>query len=331
MPPVPRNIAVEPAIRRRPRTEVAQHSKRTDGPGKLATVSIVIPTFNRAAPAVAAVTAALAQSHPRTVVIVIDDGSTDGTRKAMSRFFDKDRLVYVRLARNMGAAAARNVGILMSATDAVTFHDSDDIPHREKVLRQARLLGDPLDTVQPIRKWTRKNRVGAVLTHHELLLADGFRVAIRRALPLTEDFGPDLQQVSGVPGDWTHVNAGLFHRGVFERLGGFSDGIDGARAFCNRLIRAGEELRVIPEILLTKIESPETLTKPAVPGHVDAGHAQAAQRRTGQPERVPIDLPDLEIAEIVNPGRCGVSRALSTPATRGRLMTALSRGAVRVA
>lgn len=313
----------------------------------MTTVSIVIPTYNRAAQIVAAVKSALEQSHPHTTVMVVDDGSTDGTRKALSRYFDEERFVYVRLGRNMGTAAAKNVGILLSESDAITFHDSDDIPHRDKVMMQARVIGNPQIEAHPILNWKMSGRepgtkiqVGAVLTHHELILPDGCRVEIRRALSLVDDFFPNLQMAAGVPGDWTHVNSGLFHRGVFERLGGFADCIEEDREFRNRLIMAGEVLWVIPEILLTKIETTDSLTQ-SVNTDYDSARRKADRRRVWQaaerwmkdrtvdPE--PIDMPDLEIAEIVNPGLCGVSGALATPATRDRIMAALSREVEQVA
>lgn len=283
-------------------------------------VNIVIPTYNRAVVLPQAIDAALGQSHPRTTVTVIDDGSCDATPAVMVRYADHPRFVGIRLAANVGTAQAKNVGISLSVADAVTFHDSDDIPHRDKVIRQARVMGNETIGAHPCLNWRLSGRepdtaiqVGAVLTHHELILPEGERVEIRRTLSLVDDFFPNLQMAAGVPGDWTHVNSGLFHRSVFDRLGGFADCIEEDREFRNRLIMAGEVIWVIPDILLTKIESADGLTQQASTDY-DSAHRQADRQRawdavghwfrTREVAPAPIDLTGVRVAGCTNPGLC---------------------------
>jgi glycosyltransferase involved in cell wall biosynthesis len=300
------------------------------------TVTIVIPTWNRAHSIGAAVDAALGQSHAALSVLVVDDGSTDGTRAALGPRLHDPRLSYARLARNAGTAQAKNVGIALARGKAVTFHDSDDIPHRDKVLRQARVIGNPTIGAHPCLNWRLTGRepgtrvqVGAVLTHHELILPDGSRVEIRRTLSLVDDVFPNLQMAAGVPGDWTHVNSGLFHRSVFDRLGGFADCIEEDREFRNRLILSGEVVWVIPEILLTKIETPDSLTQSGATDYDSPRRTQDRQRVWGAVEEwfrtrtvapAPIDLSGLALAELTRPELCDTGRAagmgLRLPDTR---------------
>ena len=280
-------------------------------------VTIVIPTYNRAQMLPQAIDAALGQSHPKTTVLVVDDGSTDATPEVIARYADHPRFTGVRLAANVGTAQAKNVGIALSTADAITFHDSDDVPHRDKVMRQARVIGNETIGAHPCLNWQLTGRepetqvqVGGVLTHHELILPDGERVEIRRTLSLVDDFFPNLQMSAGVPGDWTHVNSGLFHRSVFDRLGGFSDCIEEDREFRNRLIMAGEVLWVIPEILLTKIETPDSLTMQGETDY-DSPRRIADRKRvwdavgqwfaTREVEAVPIDLSMVRIRSCTNP------------------------------
>ncbi|WP_102108954.1 glycosyltransferase family 2 protein [Oceaniglobus roseus] len=283
-------------------------------------VTIVIPTYNRAEVLPQAIEAALGQSHARTTVMVVDDGSTDRTAEVVGRYEDHPRFVGVRLARNAGTAQAKNVGIALSCADAITFHDSDDVPHRDKVLRQARVMGQPGISAHPCLNWALSGRtpgsevqLGGVLSHHELILPDGERVEIRRTLSLVDDFFPNLQMAAGVPGDWTHVNSGLFHRSVFDRLGGFSDCIEEDREFRNRLIMGGEVLWVIPEILLTKIESADGLTRQAETDYDSARRKRDRARvwdavgrwfATREVEPVPIDLTGIRIRDCSNPALC---------------------------
>ncbi len=283
-------------------------------------VTVVIPTYNRAHTLPQAIEAALGQSHPRTTVMVVDDGSNDGTGSVIAQYAKHPRFVGVSLAENVGTAQAKNVGIALSTADAITFHDSDDVPHRDKVMRQARVIGNETIGAHPCLNWRLSGRepdtriqVGGVLTHHELILPDGERVEIRRTLSLVDDFFPNLQMAAGAPGDWTHVNSGLFHRSVFDRLGGFSDCIEEDREFRNRLIMAGEVLWVIPEILLTKIETPDGLTQEGATDY-DSPRRLADRERvwdavgrwfaTREVDPVPIDLSGVRIRSCTNATLC---------------------------
>jgi len=123
------------------------------------------------------------------------------------------------------------------------FHDSDDISDRDKVLRQVRVLTRTDVRADDSLNWpmightpSAALEVSAVLTHYALILPDGRRVEIRRTLSLVDDLFPNLQIGSDVPGDWTHINSGLFRAAVFQRLGGFAPRIEEDREFRNRLI-----------------------------------------------------------------------------------------------
>ncbi|HEX8191022.1 MAG TPA: glycosyltransferase [Pyrinomonadaceae bacterium] len=88
-------------------------------------VSVVIPTYNRAPLLGRSLRSVLGQSYRDFEVIVVDDGSTDGTAAVVAAFEDP-RVRYVALGRNAGAAAARNVGIRLSRGKFLAFQDSDD-------------------------------------------------------------------------------------------------------------------------------------------------------------------------------------------------------------
>ncbi|NKE34797.1 glycosyltransferase [Natronococcus sp. JC468] len=91
----------------------------------MSATSIVIPTYNRAPVLGRAIDSALAQTHDDLEVIVVDDGSTDGT-DAVVDAYDDDRLAYVATGTNGGANAARNRGIERATGEFVSFLDSDD-------------------------------------------------------------------------------------------------------------------------------------------------------------------------------------------------------------
>ena len=100
-------------------------------------VSVIIPTYNRAGVVGTAIESVLQQTYASLEIIIVDDGSTDGTEGALRRFGDK--ITTVR-QRNSGPAAARNRGIRESRGDIVAFLDSDDLWLPEKLERQVGLL-----------------------------------------------------------------------------------------------------------------------------------------------------------------------------------------------
>lgn len=89
------------------------------------TVSVVIPTYNRARLIARSIQSVLNQSYADFEVLVIDDGSIDDTASVVAEFPDP-RMNYIRLAKNAGAGAARNIGIRMSKGKFIAFQDSDD-------------------------------------------------------------------------------------------------------------------------------------------------------------------------------------------------------------
>lgn len=242
----------------------------------------------------------------------------------------------------MGTAAAKNVGILCAGDRAVTFHDSDDVPARDKVLRQSRIISAEGIGANPCLNWALTGtkpgstlRVGAVFSHHDLVLPDDRCVTIRRPISLVDDVFPNLQMGTYVPGEWMHVNSGLFHPEVFARLGGFADCIEEDREFRNRLILGGEVVWVIEDVLLTKIETPDSLTQSSDTDSISAPRASDRRKvwdkvehwlATRQVAPEPIHLPGLAIAEISRPELISPSRALATDATRAALARVFNSG-----
>ena len=96
-------------------------------------VSVVMPTYNRRAYIQESLDSVLSQDFSDYEVIVVDDGSTDGTEEVVSPY--QDRIRYIR-QENRGAGAARNVGIRKARGQYIAFMDSDDLsrPHHLRCL-----------------------------------------------------------------------------------------------------------------------------------------------------------------------------------------------------
>jgi len=96
-------------------------------------VSVIIPVFNREAFLAEAVESALGQAGASLEVIVVDDGSTDGTARVAAQFADRIRYVF---QENAGPPAARNRGVSLAGGEFLAFLDSDDLwpPGRTGIL-----------------------------------------------------------------------------------------------------------------------------------------------------------------------------------------------------
>jgi len=114
------------------------------GPARPA-VTVVIPTFNRASIVVRAIRSVLGQTCQDWELIVVDDGSTDGTEQVVRGFSDK-RITYIRHDRNLGGGAARNTGIRHAQGEYVAFLDSDDEWLPEKLQKELEVFrsSDPV-------------------------------------------------------------------------------------------------------------------------------------------------------------------------------------------
>ena len=103
-------------------------------------VSVVIPTYNRATLVGRAISSVLRQCRQGDEVIVVDDGSTDGTEESLAPY--RDKIVYIQVP-NGGSGRARNIGVRMARNPLLAFLDSDDewMPGKldvQRVLMQAR-------------------------------------------------------------------------------------------------------------------------------------------------------------------------------------------------
>jgi glycosyltransferase involved in cell wall biosynthesis len=94
-------------------------------------ISVIIPTYNRQDFLPKALDSVLEQTHCNFEVIIVDDGSTDGTKDMLRSYNDK-RIRYI-FKHNQGPAAARNSGIKAAKFSYIAFLDSDDWFAKEKL------------------------------------------------------------------------------------------------------------------------------------------------------------------------------------------------------
>jgi glycosyltransferase involved in cell wall biosynthesis len=132
-----------------------------------AKVSVIVPVFNGERYLEEALHSAVDQSLPPAEVIVVDDGSTDGSVAIAESFRDPVRCI--RQA-NTGVAGARNRGLSVAGGEFIAFLDHDDVwPHRKLEVQVAALRANPdvgivsghvrfLGGALPGRPWTAEGR-----------------------------------------------------------------------------------------------------------------------------------------------------------------------------
>lgn len=165
-------------------------------------ISVIIPTYNRAAFVGEAVDSVLAQSSLPGEVIVVDDGSKDDTRSVLS--VHSDRIRYVGQLHR-GVSAARNHGIALARGEWLAFLDSDDLWLPDKLAAQTRYMVD--------------NPHIRVFQTEELWLRNGKRVNPRKyhRKPDGYCFERLLERCLVSP------SAVMIHRSVFDAIGGFDE------------------------------------------------------------------------------------------------------------
>jgi glycosyltransferase involved in cell wall biosynthesis len=125
-------------------------------------VVIVIPTYNRMALVGRAIESALAQTHANLTVVVVDDGSTDGSAAVLADHARDDRVRIVTHERNRGVTAAKNTGLAHLPPDAEWFGilDSDDTLSVDAIEKLLDGHAEP-DSFSQIIGWCRDSHTGA--------------------------------------------------------------------------------------------------------------------------------------------------------------------------
>lgn len=170
--------------------------------------SVIIPTWNRRDMVARAIDSVLAQTRPVEEIIVVDDGSSDGTGEYLVQRYG-ERITCVR-QDNAGVSAARNRGLAMARGRYLALLDSDDEWLPEKTARQVRYLQD-------------NPGIGMVLCDVLRVSPDGSLIDVfdrREQIPVD---GPALAPVLCDPA--LAPLSVMMRREVYEAVGGFDEGL----------------------------------------------------------------------------------------------------------
>jgi glycosyltransferase involved in cell wall biosynthesis len=119
-----------------------------------ALVSVIIPAFNARSTIRETLESVQAQTYRNLDIIIVDDGSSDGTPDAVADLAANDpRVTIIRRERNGGIPSTRNIGIQASRGVYLSFVDADDLWHPEKIRLQVEKMNECGPDVGVVYSW----------------------------------------------------------------------------------------------------------------------------------------------------------------------------------
>ncbi len=168
-------------------------------------VTVVVPVYNRQQTVRRAIDSVLSQSYMPEEIVVVNDGSTDGTQEILNSYGDK--LTCIFLPKRYGPSRARNEGIQRAKTDWTAFLDSDDLWEKNKLKDQVEYL--------------RKYPFYQILQSEEIWIRNGVRVnpCKHHAKPEGWIWEPSLERCLVSP------SGVLIKKTLLEKYGKFDEGL----------------------------------------------------------------------------------------------------------
>lgn len=206
-----------------------------------ALVSVIIPTYNRAYCIENAIQSVLTQTHGEVEVVVVDDGSSDGTRDLIAARYGADPRVKYFYRENGGVSAARNTGLRRATGDFIALLDSDDVWKPWKLELQlaclrsvpdAGMIWTDMEAVDPDRKMFDPNFLRTMYSAYQWfpgdsLFSESFALPeISTTLPAGAGklyAGNIFSQM--IMGNLVHTSTVLLRRERFEKVREFNESL----------------------------------------------------------------------------------------------------------
>jgi len=210
-------------------------------------VSVIIPTHNRRAMLREALSSVAAQRGSSFEVLVVDDGSTDGTWQDLSGHDPSAHFADIRAVRTerRGPAAARNRGIALARGRLIAFLDSDDLWMPEKLARQSLFMRNNPDCLisQTGETWMRDGRSVNPGQRHRKRPGDIFIDSLRRCL--------------------ISPSAAILRRELLDEVGGFDEDMAACEDY-------DLWLRILARHEVGLLDEPLTVRRAGHPGQLSA-------------------------------------------------------------
>lgn len=200
-------------------------------------VSVMMPAYNAEAHIAAAIDSVIAQTYTNWELVVVDDGSTDGTRAVIERYAAADARIKPIFAPHGGRGRARNICVSHCQGEFVAMLDSDDVTLPTRFERQVQFL-------------TGHPHIGAVSGQCCSFTTTPV-VDPAKAMPWPQE--PEAIRNRYLNGKMGLVNgAAMVRRKLFDLYGGYDERLLRAQdyEFFRRLVLRGVGLAALPDIVL---------------------------------------------------------------------------------
>lgn len=291
-------------------------------------VSVITPTYNRAYCLGRTLDSALAQTYPHLEIVVVDDGSTDGTAELVrTRYGHEPRVRYLR-QENGGVSAARNRGLREARGAYLAFLDSDDVWKPWKLQAQLACLnhvpeagmiwsdmeaiaadGTPvspryLRTMYSAYRWFPRNE----LFSQQYALRDVWLDAPPEIAPATFHAGDIYSPM--IMGNLVHTSTVLLRRERYEKVGLFNEAYRPTGEdydFHLRTCREGPVVYLDLSSIEYQLDSPDCLTKHL---YATALHFLTVVTAALERDRDRITLPPAMVRHVLAEGNAWVAEEL---------------------
>lgn len=173
-------------------------------------VSIVVPTYNRAKTLPRAIDSALGQSYENIEIIVVDDGSTDGTKKVVESYFKNPNVRYIYRENKNCHVYPMNDGARAANGKYIAILDDDDFwCDKDKIAKQADFL--------------EKNPDYVLVGGGAIKVDENGKEIVRYLLSEKDE---DIRDKILVADTFVHVTA-FFRKETWQKVGGYDENFDG--------------------------------------------------------------------------------------------------------
>lgn len=228
-------------------------SRKPDGAHPVR-VTAVIPCYNGRTHIADAVRSVLAQTFGDLEVVVVDDGSSDGSRDVVRAIADP-RVRLVEHGANRGIAAARNTGVREARGEYVAFLDQDDAWYPHKLRRQVEILDGE-----------GAGDIALVFTAREIARSGRrYRVARDRRFPRPIEKASRREVLAAfLDANFVWLISALVRRGCFDDVGFFDESIRSGADDFDFCVRVAMKYRLayIDEVLVLRHEHGKNYTDP---------------------------------------------------------------------
>lgn len=198
-------------------------------------VSVIIPAYNAEAYILHTLNSVLSQTYKNIEVVVVDDGSRDGTVQIVETIIQKDDRVILLRQPNSGVSVARNRAIEKSRGEYIAPIDADDIWYSQKIEKQVNCMLHEGTSTGLVYAWS-------VQINKKGLLTGGYS-----AFPIEGDVFPALIMCNFIG----NGSVPLIRRVCFDRIGGYNTHVEPCEDYDLQLrIAEFYKYRVVKEFLV---------------------------------------------------------------------------------